>query len=74
MKTIFKLSDDLYKVVIIKVNFFLGLVACSNVDLTIGEAEVVGGFAVEISFDGEGLEDEGSLKACTDVDDGVVGE
>jgi hypothetical protein len=51
MKTIFELGSDLHKVVVIKIDFFGALIASSNIDLSIGETEIIGSFSVEIAFD-----------------------
>ena len=72
MESIFKFSCNLYKVVVVEVDFLRTLIPSPDVDLSISEAEVVGGSTVEIPFDWEGLEYEGTLEACTDVDDPVV--
>ena len=72
MESIFKFSCNLYKVVVVEVDFLRTLIPSSYVDLSISEAEVVGGSTVEIPFDWEGLEYEWSLESCADVNDAVV--
>lgn len=74
MKSIFKFGGDLNEVVVVEVNLLLALVSRSHVDLSVCEAEVVSGSTIEVPFDGKGLEDEGSLEACTDVDDCIIGQ
>lgn len=74
MESVFELGSDLDQIIIVEIDLFLALIACAHVDLPVGEAEVVGGSSVEVPFDGEGLEDEGSFEACADVDDCVIGK
>ena len=74
MKSIFEFGSDLNEVIVVEIDFLLALVSCSHVDLSVSEAEVVGGSSIEVSFDGKSLEDEGPLKACTDMDDCVIGK
>ena len=69
--SVLKLGCDLDEIVVIEFNFFWGVEACAYVDGGVGEAEVVVSFAVEVSFDAEDLEDEGSFEACANVDDSV---
>ena len=51
MKTIFKLGDDLNEIIVVKIDFLRTLIASPDVDLSISEAEVVGGLAVEVLLD-----------------------
>ena len=51
MEAVLKFGSDLYEVVVIEVNFLGAFVPGADIDLSISEAEVVGGPAVEIALD-----------------------
>jgi hypothetical protein len=58
--------------VVVEVYVFCALIACTYIDESISKAEVISGSSVKVSSDREGLKDEGSLEACTYLDDAVL--
>ena len=51
MEAVLEFSSDLNEVVVIEVNFLGAFVPGPDIDLSIGQAEVVGSPAIEIALD-----------------------
>ena len=63
-----KFGCDLDEVKVFQLDVLGVFVGCPHIDLAVSDTEIVCARAVEVSFDPEGLEDKGALKACTYVD------
>lgn len=73
MSSVLELSSHLHEVVVIELDIFLTLISGAYIHISIRKTKVVGPSAIKISLDSERLENERSFKACTDMDDGVIG-
>jgi hypothetical protein len=74
MEAVLELGRHLDEVVVIQLDVPLILILGSDVYSPISHAKVENSSAVEVMADAEGLENEGALETCTDVDDGVIGQ